>query len=128
MRDPNGFAEREVIVNVDKDALKHATNAKHTLDVMSNGNTILSGEVAPPLFIQPGNALVAADFPRIERVASVIGYKEGISGAINPQYLADALEINKRFGGSIWFFNRDAESPLAFVLGASANWSASAAS
>jgi len=117
VRDPNGFAEREVIVNIDKDALKHATNAKHTLDVMSNGSAILSGEVAQPLFIQPGNALVEADFPRIERVASVIGYKEGISGAINPQYLADALEIGKRFGGSIRFFNRDADSPLAFVLG-----------
>ena len=116
VRDPNGFSEREIIVNIDKDALKHATNAKHTLDVMSNGNAILSGEVAQPLFIQPGNALVEADYPRIERVASEIGYKEGISGAINPSYLADALEIGKRFGGSIRFFNRDAESPLAFVL------------
>jgi DNA polymerase III sliding clamp (beta) subunit (PCNA family) len=46
VRDPNGFAEREITVMVDKDALKHATTAKHTLDVMSNGNAILSGEVA----------------------------------------------------------------------------------
>lgn len=95
---------------------------------MSNENAILYGEVTQPLFIQPGNALVEADFSRIERVAIVIGYKEGISGAVNPQYLADALEISKRFGGSIRLFNRDAESPLAFVLGASANWSVSAAS
>lgn len=117
VRDPHGHAERELIVALDKDALKHASNAKHTLDVMSNGSAMISGEVAQPLFIQPGNAVIEAEFPRIERVASTIGYSEGISGAINPQYLADALEIGKRFGGSIRFFNRDAESPLTFVLG-----------
>jgi len=117
VRDPHGYVEREVIVSVSKDALKHAGNAKHTLDVMSNGGAMISGDVAQPLFIQPGNSLVEGAFPRIERVASVIGYKEGISGAVNPKYLNDALEIGKSFGGSIRFFNRDNESPLTFVLG-----------
>lgn len=117
VRDPHGYAEKEIIVSISKDALKHATNAKHTLDVMSNGNAILSGEVAQPLFIQPGNSLIEADFPRIERVASTIGYKEGISGAVNPRYLHDALSIGKSFGESIRFFTRDNDSPLTFVLG-----------
>lgn len=116
-RDLSGFAEREVVVSLSKDALKHAANAKHTLDVMSNGSAMISDEVAQPLFIQPGNALVEGSFPRIERVASTIGYKEGISGAINPKYLNDALSIAKNFGGSIRFFTRDSESPLTFVLG-----------
>ncbi|MCI2809347.1 hypothetical protein [Eoetvoesiella caeni] len=117
VRDPNGFAEEECIVALDKAALKHAANAKHTLDVMSNGSATISGEAAQPLFIQPGNALVEGDFPRIERVASTIGYKEGISGAVNPRYLNDALSIGKTFGDSIRFFTRDSDSPLTFVLG-----------
>jgi DNA polymerase III sliding clamp (beta) subunit (PCNA family) len=117
VRDPNGFVEREVIVSINKDALKHATNAKHTFDVMSNGSAMFSGPVAEPLFIQPGNSLIDADFPRIERVASTIGYKEGIAGAVNPAYLADALAIAKSFGNSIRFFTRDDDSPLNFVLG-----------
>jgi DNA polymerase III sliding clamp (beta) subunit (PCNA family) len=117
VRDPNGFAEREIIVSISKDALKHATNAKHTLDVMSNGSAMFSGDVAQPLFIQPGNSIIEADFPRIERVASTLGYKEGIAGAVNPTYLADALAIAKSFGNSIRFFTRDGDSPLNFVLG-----------
>lgn len=117
VRDPHGYVEQEVIVNVSKDALKHAANTKHTLDVMSNGSAMISGDVAQPLFIQPGNSLVEANFPRIERVASVIGYKEGITGAVNPRYLADALAIGKSFGNSIRFFTRDSDSPLTFVLG-----------
>jgi DNA polymerase III sliding clamp (beta) subunit (PCNA family) len=117
VRDPNGFCEQEIIVNISKDALKHASSAKHTLDVMSNGGAMFSGEQAQPLFIQPGNSLVEATFPRIERVASTIGYKEGISGAVNPQYLADALAIGKSFGSAIRFFTRDSDSPLTFVLG-----------
>jgi DNA polymerase III sliding clamp (beta) subunit (PCNA family) len=117
VRDPHGYVEKEVIVNISKDALKHATNAKHTLDVMSNGSAMISGEVAQPLFIQPGNSLVEGAFPRIERVASLIGYKEGINGAANPRYLADALTIAKSFGNSIRFFTRDSDSPLTFVLG-----------
>ncbi len=117
VRDPHGYAEREVIVSISKDALKHAGNAKHTLDVMSNGAAMFSGEQAQPLFIQPGNSLIDAVFPRIERVASTIGYKEGIAGAVNPAYLADALSIAKSFGNSIRFFTRDNDSPLNFVLG-----------
>jgi len=117
VRDPNGYAEREVIVRIDKDALKHAGNAKHTLDVMSNGMAMFSGEVAQPLFIQPGNSLIDGGFPRVERILNTIGYREGIGGAINPTYLTDALVIAKSFGNSIRFFNRDADSPLNFVLG-----------
>jgi hypothetical protein len=117
VRDPSGFAEREIIVSISKDALKHATSAKHTLDVMSNGSAMFSDQVAQPLFIQPGNSLIEAEFPRIERVATLVGYKEGIVGAINPKFLYDALEIGKTFGDSIRFFTRDVESPLTFVLG-----------
>lgn len=117
VRDPHGIVEQEMIVAVSKDALKHAASAKHTLDVMSNGVAMISGDVAQPLFIQPGNSLIEGAFPRIERVASVIGYKEGISGAVNPKYLADALAIGKSFGNSIRFFTRDSDSPLTFVLG-----------
>ena len=40
----------------------------------------------------------------------------GINGAINPQYLAEALEVGEYFGG-IRFFTRDANSPLCFVCG-----------
>ncbi|HEY5800931.1 MAG TPA: hypothetical protein VIT92_11970, partial [Burkholderiaceae bacterium] len=74
VRDPNGYAEREVIVSIGKDALKHTNNAKHTLDVMSNGAAMISDQVAQALFIQPGNSLIDATFPRIERVANVTGY------------------------------------------------------
>lgn len=117
VRDPHGYAEKEIIASVSKDALKHASSTKHTLDVMSNGSAMISGDVAQPLFIQPGNSLIEGAFPRIERVASTIGYKEGISGAVNPRYLADALAIGKSFGESIRFFTRDNDSPLTFVLG-----------
>lgn len=117
VRDPYGYVEKEIIVSVSKDALKHASSAKHTLDVMSNGAAMISGDVAQPLFIQPGNSLIEGTFPRIERVASTIGYKEGISGAVNPRYLADALAIGKSFGSAIRFFTRDNDSPLTFVLG-----------
>lgn len=117
VRDPNGYAEKEVIVGLSKDALKHTTNAKHTLDILSNGNAMISGDVAQPLFIQPGNSLIEGSYPRIERVASTIGYREGISGAVNPSYLNDALSIGKTFGESIRFFTRDNDSPLTFVLG-----------
>lgn len=117
VRDPHGYAEREVIVSISKDGLKHANNAAHTLDVMSSGSAMFSDKVAQPLFIQPGNSLIDAVFPRIERVASTIGYHEGINGAVNPAYLADALAIGKAFGNSIRFFTRDADSPLNFVLG-----------
>lgn len=117
VRDPHGYAERELIVSISKDGLKHANNAKHTLDVMSNGSAMFSDNVAQPLFIQPGNSLVEGTFPRIERVASTIGYREGIAGAVNPAYLADALAIAKATGNSIRFFTRDNESPLNFIIG-----------
>lgn len=115
VRDQHGFAEREIIVTVKKDALK-SCNAKSTLDVMSNGSSMVNDEGGIPQFIQPGNALIEGQFPRIENVASVVGYSEGISGAINPQYLKDALAIGQHFG-SIRFFTRDADSPLTFVVG-----------
>lgn len=116
VRDPAGYAEKEVIVSICKDALKHLGNAKHTFDVMSNGEAMVLDGVAQPLFIQPGNSINEGDFPRIERVASISGYKEGISGEINPRYLLSALEIGKQFGNSIRFFNRDNDSPLNFVI------------
>lgn len=116
VRDPHGYAEEELVVSISKDAIKHMANAKHTLDVMSNGSVIVSGAVAEPLFIQPGEALIREKFPRIERVASVIGYQEGISGAVNPRYLYDALQIGRQFGDSIRFFSRDSDSPLNFVI------------
>ena len=117
VRDPHGYAEQELIVNISKDSLKHMGSNKHSVDVMSNGSAMVSGPVAEQLFIQPGNSIVEGQFPRIERVASTIGYKEGISGAVNPAYLNDALVIAKSFGGSIRFFTRDNDSPLTFVLG-----------
>jgi DNA polymerase III sliding clamp (beta) subunit (PCNA family) len=117
VRDPNGFAERELIIGISKDALKHAASAKHTLDVMSNGSTMILGDVAQALFIQPGNSIIEGEFPRIERVASLKGYHEGISGQINPKYLNDALVIGKSFGDSIRFFTKDDTSPLTFILG-----------
>lgn len=116
VRDPNAYIEKELIVSVSKDAMKHMASGKHTLDVMSDGNVLISGEVAQPLFIQPGNGIIEGKYPRIERVASTIGYKEGIQGAVNPQYLHDALVIGKTFGSSIRFFTRDNDSPLTFVL------------
>lgn len=117
VRDPEGFVEQEIIVAVNKDALKHITSPKHTFDVMSDGRAFVLDEVAQQLFVQPGRSLIeGADFPRIENVASAIGYKEGINGAVDPAYLADALAIGEQFG-SIRFFTRDADSPVCFVCG-----------
>lgn len=115
IRDQHGYAEAEVIVSVKKDALK-TCNAKSTFDVMSNGAAMVNDEVGQPQFIQPGKSLIEGNFPRIENVASARGYKEGISGAVNPAYLKDALVIGQYFG-SIRFFTRDADSPLMFVVG-----------
>lgn len=115
IRDQHGYAEKEIIVSIKKDALK-SCNAKSTLDVMSNGSAMINDEMGQPQFIQPGNSLVEGNFPRIENVARAIGYNEGISGAINPAYLSDALKIGQYFG-SIRFFTRDADSPLMFVVG-----------
>jgi DNA polymerase III sliding clamp (beta) subunit (PCNA family) len=114
IRDQHGYAEREIIVSVKKDGLK-SCNAKSTFDVMSNGSAMVNDEVGQAQFIQPGNSLIEADFPRIENVASAIGYTEGISGAINPAYLKDALTIGQHFG-AIRFFTKDADSALVFVV------------
>jgi DNA polymerase III sliding clamp (beta) subunit (PCNA family) len=115
IRDQHGYAEKEVIVSIKKDGLK-TCNAKSTLDVMSNGSAMVNDENGQAQFIQPGNALVEGNFPRIENVAAARGYSEGISGAINPAYLKDALTIGQHFG-SIRFFTKDADSPLMFVVG-----------
>ena len=115
VRDQHGYAEEEMIVSVKKDALK-SCNAKSTFDVMSNGSALINDETGQEQFIQPGNSIIEGMFPRIENIASAIGYKEGISGAINPAYLKDALAIGQHFG-SIRFFTRDADSPLTFVVG-----------
>jgi DNA polymerase III sliding clamp (beta) subunit (PCNA family) len=115
IHDQNGYAQKEVIVTVKKDSLK-SCNAKSTFDLMSNGAAFINDEHGMPQFVQPGNSLIEADFPRIENVASAIGYSEGISGAINPAYLKDALAIGQHFG-SIRFFTKDADSALVFVVG-----------
>lgn len=116
VRDPNGFVEKEVIVSVCKDAIKHA-DSEVTFDLMSNGTGLWNDKVTNPLFIQPGKSLIEGSFPRIESVVDVLGYQEGISGAVNTTYLADALKI--KIGTrmpSIRFFTRDADSPLLFVF------------
>ncbi|TCS37455.1 DNA polymerase III beta subunit-like protein [Paucimonas lemoignei] len=114
-RDQEGYCEREIIVSVSKDGLKHAA-AGNTLDVMSNGDAKWLDKHAAPLFFQVGNSLIEGKFPRIENVASTLGYSEGISGAVMPQYLADALKIGEYFR-SIRFFTKDDDSPLMFVAG-----------
>jgi len=114
IRDQHGYAEKEVILSIKKDGLK-TCNAKSTLDVMSNGSAMVNDENGQAQFIQPGNSLVEGNFPRIENVASAIGYSEGISGAINPAYLKDALAIGQHFG-AIRFFTKDADSALVFVV------------
>jgi len=116
VRDPDGFTEQPIIVSVSKDGLKHAKEVKHTFDVMSNGLTMISGDVAQQLFVQPGNSLIEGNFPKVENIASTSGYREGITGSVDPLYLADALEIGQHFGG-IRFFTRDANSPLCFACG-----------
>jgi hypothetical protein len=115
VRDQKGYAEKEVIVSVKKDSLKSA-NSKNTFDVMSNGSAFVNDEHGMPLFVQPGSSLVEGEFPRIESVVSTIGYKEGISGAINPSYLKDALALGQHFN-SIRFFTKDQDGALVFVVG-----------
>ncbi|MDE2441402.1 MAG: hypothetical protein KGP14_10285, partial [Betaproteobacteria bacterium] len=116
VRDLNGFVEEEVIVAVSKDAIKHADNSV-TFDLMSNGTAMWNDAVTTPLFIQPGNSRIDGTFPRIESVVDVLGYQEGISGAVNLNYLADALKIKlSARAPSIRFFTRDSDSPLLFVF------------
>lgn len=115
VRDEHGYCEREIIAAVSKDGLKHA-GGENTFDVMSNGEAKVLDKVAMPLFIQPGNSIIDGAFPRIENVASTLGYSEGIAGTVNPKYLADALKIGEYFK-TIRFFTKDADSALLFVVG-----------
>ncbi|WP_321953147.1 beta clamp domain-containing protein [Paraburkholderia bannensis] len=115
IHDQNGYAERELIVSIKKDCLKSATS-KATFDAMSSGSAFVNDEHGMPVFVQPGSSLIDAEFPRIENVVSAAGYSEGISGAINPAYLKDALTIGQNFN-SIRFFTKDQDSALLFVVG-----------
>jgi hypothetical protein len=115
VRDQEGYCENEIIAVVSKDGLKHA-GAGNTFDVMSNGDAKWLDKVAAPLFLQVGNSLIDGKFPRIENVASTLGYTEGISGAVQPQDLQDALKIGEYFK-TIRFFTKDADSALLFVAG-----------
>jgi hypothetical protein len=116
VRDPNGYAETEIIASVSKDAIKHA-DPSVTFDVMNNGTVIWNDKVAQPVFIQPGKSVIDGTFPRIESVVDATGYKEGITGAVNLNYLADVFKI--RLGAkapSVRFFTRDDQSPLLFMM------------
>lgn len=115
VHDQKGYAEKEMIVSIKKDCLKSATS-KSTFDVMSNGSAFINDENGMPLFVQPGTSLIEAEFPRIENVVSTLGYAEGISGAINPSYLKDALAVGQHFN-SIRFFTKDQDGALVFVVG-----------
>lgn len=116
LRDPDGYVEEEIIVRVVKDALKHA-KTENTFDVMSNGAVIFNDKHGLPLFIQPGNSLIEGKFPRFEHILNLVGYRDGISGAVNADYLRDALRIDT--GNqlpSIRFWTRDNDSPLIFTF------------
>ena len=116
IRDPKGYAETEVVAHVCKDAIKHADNTT-TFDVMNNGSVIWNDAVGTPVFVQPGKSVIDGDFPRIESVCDTTGYHEGIKGAVNMNYLADALKI--KIGSkapALRFFSRDEDSPLLFMI------------
>jgi hypothetical protein len=116
VRDPNGYAETEVIAAVSKDAIKHA-DAKVTFDVMNNGSAVWNDIATQPVFVQPGKSVINGDFPRIESVIDCTGYLEGISGAVNMNFLADVLKIKMGTKApAIRFFSRDEDSPLLFLL------------
>lgn len=118
IRDPDGHVEASIVLRVDKDGLKHAEHARNTFDVYSNGEAKISDEHGHELFIQPGKSILedaAGQYPRIENVVALTGYKEGINGAVDPTYLTAALEIGDAFGG-VRFFTRDPDSPLLFVF------------
>lgn len=116
VRDPNGYAEKEVVAHVSKDAIKHA-DVKVTFDVMNNGSVVWNDVAAMPVFVQPGNSVIDGTFPRIEGVVDCTGYREGIHGAVNLNYLVDVLKI--KMGGkapALRFFTRDEDSPLLFMI------------
>ena len=116
IRDPAGYAEEECIISVSKDAIKHA-DSMVTFDVMSDGAAMWDDKSMAPLFIQPGNSIVKGDFPRIESVVNVLGYNEGITGAVNMNYLADVLRIKiGTKAPAVRFFSSDEGAPLLFLL------------
>lgn len=116
IRDPNGYAETEVIATVSKDAIKHA-DTKVTFDVMNNGSAVWNDAAVQPVFVQPGKSVIDGTFPRIESVITCVGYLEGITGAVNMNFLADVLKIKiGTKAPAIRFFSRDEDSPLLFLL------------
>ena len=116
VRDPDGWVDREMIVSVHKDGLKHAA-ADGQFVVMSNGSAWFQDNVALPRFIQPGDSRVDGDFPRFEKVLDIEGFEEGIFGAVNPGFLRDALAIDAAPAPSIRFWTRrDDDSPLIFQV------------
>lgn len=116
IRDPAGYAEKECVVSVSKDAIKHA-DAMVTFDVMSDGSAMWNDKSTDPLFIQPGRSIIDGVFLRIESVVNTIGYEEGIRGAINMNYLGDVLKIKiGTKAPAVRFFSSDDGAPLLFLL------------
>ncbi len=115
VRDADAFVEKEITVRVHKDALKHMNEPTKTLNVLSNGDLKILDENGIEVFLQPGNCIIDGDFPRIENVVSLLGYKEGISGSVHPAFISAALEVGDFFGG-VRFFTRDSDAPLLFVF------------
>jgi hypothetical protein len=114
VRDPKGYTEKEMIVRVPKDAIRHA-DADVTFDVMNNG-LVLWNEENSPVFIQPGNSIMGGIFPRIETVINPVGYIEGFKGAVNINHLADAISIKTGAKPpALRFFSRDEDSPMLFM-------------
>lgn len=118
VRDPDGWVDRELIVAVSKDGLKHAL-ADGEFVVMSNGSAWFQDDIAQPLFIQPGNSVIDGQYPRFEGVLHLrAGYLEGIYGTVNADYLRDALAVDT--GGSVptirFWTGLDESSPLLFKV------------
>jgi hypothetical protein len=115
VRDENATVERELTIRVHKDALKYLNLSTNSLEVLSTGEAKVHDENGIAVYLQPGNCIIDGhEFPRIENVVNLAGYVEGISGGMNPAYLAAALEVGDFFAG-VRFFTRDADSPLLFV-------------
>lgn len=95
VRDPDGYVEEEMIVAVSKDAIKHCVVESEWV-VMSNGSAWVQDEVtATQTFIQPGNSRIDGIYPRYEGILTMRSiHREGIHGAVNPDFLRDALAID----------------------------------
>jgi hypothetical protein len=95
VRDPDGYVEEELIVAVSKDAIKHCAVESEWI-VMSNGNAWVQDAVtAAQTFIQPGNSRIDGQYPRYEGILTMrSNHREGIHGAVNPDFLRDALAID----------------------------------